>query len=121
VIEENLEHGWIRHSKSPYGSPVLFVRKKDGTLRMCVDYRGMNKITVRNSYPLPLMECSGPICNNTEGAGRRASSPFSRCVRSSHIFGRWQDWFKTGFLHSCQPAFFDSPFSDMQGTSCQNQ
>ena len=56
VIEAYLEHGWIRHSKSPYGSPVLFVRKKDGTLRMCVDYRGLNKITVRNSYPLPLME-----------------------------------------------------------------
>jgi Reverse transcriptase (RNA-dependent DNA polymerase) len=56
VIEEYPEHGWIRHSKSPYGSPVLFVRKKDCTLRMCVDYRGLNEITIRNSYPLPLME-----------------------------------------------------------------
>lgn len=56
LLEEYLEHGWIRHSTSPYGSPVLFVRKKDGTLRMCVDYRGLNKVTIRNSYPLPLMD-----------------------------------------------------------------
>jgi len=54
-IEENLAKNFIRHSKSPAGAPILFVKKKDGSLRMCVDYRGLNKITVKNRYPLPLI------------------------------------------------------------------
>ena len=54
-IDENLAKGFIRHSKSPAASPILFVKKKDGTLRLCVDYRGLNKVTVRNRYPLPLI------------------------------------------------------------------
>ena len=54
-IEENLAKGFIRHSKSPAGSPILFVKKKDGTLRLCIDYRGLNRVTVRNRYPLPLI------------------------------------------------------------------
>ena len=54
-IEENLAKNFIRHSKSPAGAPILFVKKKDGSLRMCVDYRGLNKITIKNRYPLPLI------------------------------------------------------------------
>lgn len=54
-IDENLQRGFIRPSKSPAGAPILFVKKKDGTLRMCVDYRGLNKVTVKNRYPLPLI------------------------------------------------------------------
>ena len=44
-INENLAKNFIRHSKSPAGAPILFVKKKDGSLRMCVDYRGLNKVT----------------------------------------------------------------------------
>ncbi|KAJ1576003.1 hypothetical protein NDA11_005725 [Ustilago hordei] len=55
-LDENLEKGFIRPSKSPAQSPVLFVPKKDGGLRLCVDYRGLNEITVKNRAPLPLIE-----------------------------------------------------------------
>jgi hypothetical protein len=54
-IEENLAKGFIRHSSSPAGAPCFFVKKKDGSLRMCIDYRGLNKITVKNRYALPLI------------------------------------------------------------------
>jgi hypothetical protein len=55
-LEELLIKGYIKPSKSPYGAPILFVHKKDGTLRMCVDYRALNKATVKNRYPLPCID-----------------------------------------------------------------
>jgi hypothetical protein len=55
-LDDLLLHGFIRPSKSPYGAPVLFVRKKEGDLRMCVDYRALNKQTVKNTYPLPRID-----------------------------------------------------------------
>ena len=54
-IDENLAKGFIRPSTSPAGAPILFVKKKDGTLRLCVDYRALNRVTVKNRYPLPLI------------------------------------------------------------------
>ena len=54
-IESSLAKGWIRRSESPAGAPILFVQKKDGGLRLCVDYRGLNSITVKNRHPLPLI------------------------------------------------------------------
>jgi transposase InsO family protein len=55
-VQKALEKGWIRPSKSPAGAPVLFVPKKDGGYRLCVDYRGLNAITVKNAYPIANME-----------------------------------------------------------------
>jgi hypothetical protein len=54
-LDENLTKNFIQHSKSPAGAPILFVKKKDGSLRMCVDYRGLKKVTIKNRYPLPLI------------------------------------------------------------------
>jgi len=54
-LQENLSKGFIRKSSAPCGAPILFVKKKDGSLRLCVDYRGLNKITIKNKYPLPLI------------------------------------------------------------------
>ena len=54
-IDENLQRGFIRPSTSPAGAPILFVKKKDGSLRLCVDYRNLNKLTIKNRHPLPLI------------------------------------------------------------------
>ena len=54
-LEENLEKGFIRESKSPTSAPILFAPKKDGSLYLYIDYRGLNAITIKNRYPLPLI------------------------------------------------------------------
>jgi hypothetical protein len=55
-LDELLHKGYIRPSISPWGSPVLFVKKKDGSLWMCVDYRQLNKVTIKYKYPLPRID-----------------------------------------------------------------
>ena len=65
-LQELLEKGFIRPSISPWGAPVLFVKKKDGTLRLCVDYRQLNKMTVKNKYPLPRID---DLFNQLKGVG----------------------------------------------------
>jgi hypothetical protein len=55
-IEELLEKGFIRPSSSTWGAPVIFVPKKDGTQRLCMDYRALNEVTVKNKYPLPRID-----------------------------------------------------------------
>ena len=54
-IDENLAKGFIQHFKSSASALILFVKKKDGSLRMCMDYWRLNKITIKNRYPLPLI------------------------------------------------------------------
>jgi hypothetical protein len=51
-LQELLDKGYIRLSSSPWGCPALFVKKKDGSLRLCVDYRPLNAVTIKNKYPL---------------------------------------------------------------------
>ncbi|GJY81227.1 putative reverse transcriptase domain-containing protein [Tanacetum coccineum] len=55
-LQELQDKGFIRPSHSPWGAPVLFVKKKDGALRMCIDYRELNKLTIKNRYPLPRID-----------------------------------------------------------------
>jgi hypothetical protein len=55
-LDSLLEKGFIRPSASPWGSPALFVPKKDGTQRLCVDYRALNAVTIKNKYPLPRID-----------------------------------------------------------------
>ncbi|KAA0046199.1 RNA-directed DNA polymerase-like protein [Cucumis melo var. makuwa] len=54
-LDELLNAGFIRPAKASYGAPVLFKKKKDESLRLCIDYRALNKLTVRNKYPLPII------------------------------------------------------------------
>ncbi|GKF14889.1 putative nucleotidyltransferase, ribonuclease H, partial [Tanacetum coccineum] len=55
-LKELQDKGFIRPSSSPWGAPVLLVKKKDGSFRMCIDYRELNKLTVKNHYPLPRID-----------------------------------------------------------------
>jgi hypothetical protein len=54
-LQELLDKGYIRPSSSPWGSPALFVKKKYGSLRMCVDYRPLNVVTIKNKYQFPAL------------------------------------------------------------------
>ncbi|GKF62267.1 hypothetical protein Tco_0182321 [Tanacetum coccineum] len=55
-LQELADKGFIRASTSPWGAPVLFVKKKDRSFRMCIDYQELNKLTVKNRYPLPKID-----------------------------------------------------------------
>lgn len=55
-LRQLLEQGFIQPSVSPWGAPMLFQKKKDGTLRLCIDYRGVNQLTVKNKYPIPRID-----------------------------------------------------------------
>ncbi|XP_074292398.1 uncharacterized protein LOC141619268 [Silene latifolia] len=65
-LDELAEKGYIRPSVSPWGAPVLFVKKKDGSLRLCVDYRELNNVTIKNRYPLPRID---DLFDQLSGAG----------------------------------------------------
>jgi hypothetical protein len=97
-LSEYMERSWIRRSKSPAGAPILFVKKKDSSLRLCVDYRGLNKITVKNRYLLPLI---------TESLERLAQAKFytKLDVREAYHWIRikegdeWKTAFRTKYGH----------------------
>jgi hypothetical protein len=55
-LQELLDQGYIRPSASPWGAPIIFVPKKDGTKRICVDYHSLNEVTIKNMYPLPRID-----------------------------------------------------------------
>ena len=55
-LQELIEKGFIQPSSSPWGCPAIFVKKKDETLRLCVDYHPLNEVTIKNKYPLPRID-----------------------------------------------------------------
>ena len=65
-LQDLLDKKFIRPSHSPWGAPVLFVKKKDGSMRLCIDYRELNKVTIKNKYPLPRIE---DLFDQLQGAG----------------------------------------------------
>ena len=65
-LEKSLQKGFIIPRMSPWGAPILFVKKKNGTWRLCIDYRELNKITIKNTYPSPQVD---DLFDQLQGAG----------------------------------------------------
>ncbi|GJR43920.1 putative reverse transcriptase domain-containing protein [Tanacetum coccineum] len=105
-LKELFDKGFIRPSSSPWGAPVLFVKKKDGSFRMCIDYRELNELTVKNHYPLPRID---DLFNQLQG-----SSVYSKIdLRSGYHQQRVQeeDIPKTAFrIHYGHYEFQVMPF-----------
>jgi hypothetical protein len=97
-LEENLEKGFIRESKSPAGAPILFTPKKDGGLRLCVDYRGINAITIKNRYPLPLVT---EIMDRVTGANYFSKIDLKDAYHRIRIKAgdEWKTAFRTRYGH----------------------
>jgi len=97
-LAEALERGWIRESSSPAGALILFVPKKGGELRLCVDYRGLNHLTVKNRYPLPLM---GELMDRLSKAKRYTKLDLRNAYHRIHIRegDEWKTAFRTRYGH----------------------
>nr|GFA86456.1 putative reverse transcriptase domain-containing protein [Tanacetum cinerariifolium] len=76
------EKGFIRPSSSPWGAPVLFVKKKDGSFRMCIDYRELNKLTIKNKYPLPRID---DLFNQLQGSSVYSKIDLRSCYHQLRI------------------------------------
>jgi hypothetical protein len=116
-ISENLRKGFIRPSSSPVASPVLFVKKPDGGLRLCVDYRALNAITVKDRYPLPLTTES---LNNLKGM--RYFTKVDVTVLAHRSLFRWRQPlpFATAPMYATiVRAFANAPRTSSRTSSCK--
>jgi hypothetical protein len=91
-LQDLLEKGFIRPSSSPWGCPAIFVKKKDQTLRICVDYRPLNQVTIKNKYPLPRIDI---LFNQLTGAREFSKIDFRSGYHQIRI--RPEDIPKTAF------------------------
>ncbi|WRX10270.1 Reverse transcriptase domain - like 10 [Theobroma cacao] len=89
-LKELVDKGFIRPSTSLWGAPILFVKKKNGTLRLCIDYRQLNKMTIKNKYPLPRID---DLFDQLHGA-----TVFSKVDLRSGVFHHYLDKFVIVFI-----------------------
>ena len=97
-IETHLKTGFIWPSKSPAGAPILFDKKPDGSLRLCVDYRGLNNLTIKNRYPLPLI---GESLDRLGRAKRFTQLDLTSAYHQMRIKegDKWKTVFRTRYGH----------------------
>ena len=91
-LQEQLDKGFIRPSTSPWGAPILFAKKKDKTLQLCINYRQLNRVTSKNRYPLPRID---DLFDQLRGA--RVYSKIDLCTRYHQLRVREIDILKTVF------------------------
>ncbi|GJS58033.1 putative reverse transcriptase domain-containing protein [Tanacetum coccineum] len=91
-LQELSDQGFIRPSTSPWGAPVLFVKKKDGSFRMCIDYRELNKLTLKNRYPLPMID---DLFDQLQGSSVYSKIDLRSCYHQLRV--RDEDIPKTAF------------------------
>ena len=91
-LQELLDKGFIRTSTSPWGAPVLFAKKKDKTLRLCIDYQQLNRVTIKNRYPLPSID---DLFDQSRGA--QVYSKIDLCIGYHQLRVRETDIPKTAF------------------------
>ena len=91
-LQELIDKGFIRSSTSPWGAPILFAKKKDKTLRLCIDYRQLNRVTIKNRYPLPRID---DLFDQLRGA--RVYSKIDLCTGYHQLMVRETDILKTAF------------------------
>ena len=91
-IQELLDKGFIRLSTSPRGTPILFAKKKDKTLQLCIDYRQLNRVTIKNQYPLPRID---DLFDQLKGV--RVYSKIDLCTGYHQLRVRGADIPKTSF------------------------
>ena len=89
-LKDLLDKGFIRPSISPWRAPVLLVRNKDGSLRMCIDYRQLNKVTIKNKYPIPRID---DLFDQLQGASHFSKIDLNRVIFNSEseivTFRKW--------------------------------
>jgi hypothetical protein len=86
-LQDLLEKGFIRPSSSPWGCPAIFIKKKDRTLRMCVDYRPLNEVTIKNKYPLLRIDILFDQLTMAQVFSKIDLRPGYRCGRTSQVIG----------------------------------
>jgi hypothetical protein len=97
-LDKNLEREYIQHSISPAEASILFILKKNGSLRLCVNYRDFNKITIKNRHPLPLM---GEILNRLSGVAIYTKLDLKKAYYKIRIKkgDEWKTIFKIRYGH----------------------
>ena len=97
-LAKALERGWIRESSSSAGVPILFVPKKGGELQLCIDYQGLNHLTIKNRYPLPLM---GELMDRLSKAKRYTKLDLRNAYHRIRIRegDEWKTAFRTRYGH----------------------
>lgn len=121
-IKEYLRKGYIRPSVSPYGAPILFARRKDGCLRMCIDYRNLNGITKKNLYPLPRID---DLLDSLAGSrffskldlasGYHQIMVAEEAVHKTAFTSKWDhyEWLVMGFGLTGAPGTFQGLMNDV--------
>nr|CAD1823265.1 unnamed protein product [Ananas comosus var. bracteatus] len=98
-LQDLLDKGFVKPSVSPWGAPVLFVKKKDGSLRLCVDYRELNKVMIKNKYPLPRIDDLFDQLQRYSGGSLTVFRPMARIPRIEAALGC--------SLQDCVPVHLD--------------